>query len=302
MNNDTWAMGWSTQNDEIEVDWNAMFQAYPEVSVHNFHNEFITKVEIPEWAKMDKDYHPTIAERFEIENGDNYSFVVTYASNSTIGGVGFKRIFIVEKSTQKPFQKMKGIWNELKVWSEGISLKITISDDGKLRNAFGAPSTPEIYTCGIVAKIVSLHNDWRKFPNESDYKSVENLKEAMNKISMMQMCSGDIEGEINESRRIIKEQQDMIARLEKNLNKLYEDGADAMNLLEEHGVKVDLGKNEPDDAIVGLKENYCGIDHVYPGQGILIDDPPPSGTLMSTLSPNMPQLKWDDYLVDDSCD
>lgn len=247
MNNDSWT---TALKDEIDVDWNDMFQAYPEISVHNSYNEFITKVEIPDWANMDKNYHPSAAERIGIDDRD-HPLAVTYVPNSTVGGVGFKRIFMVEKSTQKPFQKMKEIWNELKMWNEEqsngevyghrTSLKITISDDGKLRTAFGVPSTTDIY--GIVAKTVSLYNDWRKFPNESDFRSVENLKEAMNRISRMQMSSSQLEAEINESRSLIKEQQDRISDLEGKLNKLYEEGADAMNLLEEHGVKIDAEGN-----------------------------------------------------------
>lgn len=269
MNNDSWATGWASQKDEIDVDWNSMFQAYSEISVHNPHNEFITKVKIPDWANMDKDFHPVNAEKFG--QNDCYPMIVTYAPNTTLG-IGYKRVFIVEKSTDKPFGKMKEMWKELRKRSEekakakdiyssspsipaintvyanmvfrkgyGIPDNITILENGELRGAFGVPETSDIY--GIVYELVSMYNDWRKFPNETEFGSIERLKEAMNKVSRMQMSSSQLEAEINESRRIIKEQQDRISDLEGKLNKLYEDGADAMNLLEEHGVKIDVEGN-----------------------------------------------------------
>ena len=252
-----------------------MFQAYPEISVHNSYNEFITKVEIPTWANMDKDYHPVNAERFG-DHGD-YPLMVTYAPNTTLG-IGYKRVFIVEKSTQKPFGKMKEMWRELRNRSEekaksknsssayipsintvyanlvfpkgyGIPDNITILENGELRSAFGVPATSDVY--GIVYELVAMYNDWRKFPNETEFGSIERLLEAMNKVSRMQMSSTQLEGEINESRDIIKEQQDRISDLEGKLNKLYEDGADAMDLLEEHGVKFDLNGNIKWDAYYG---------------------------------------------------
>lgn len=269
MNNDSWATGWATQNDEIDVDWNDMFQAYPEVSVHNSNNKFITKVKIPDWSKMDKDYHPVTAEKFG--QAEDYPLMVTYAPNTTLG-IGYKRVFIVEKSSQKPFGKMKEMWKELRKRSEekakekdiyssspsipaintvyanmvfrkgyGIPDNITILENGELRSAFGVPETSDIY--GIVYELVSMYNDWRKFPNETEFGSIERLKDAMNKISRMQMSSSQLEAEINESRSIIKEHQDRISDIEGKLNKLYEDGADAMNLLEEHGVKFDSNGN-----------------------------------------------------------
>ena len=312
MNNDIWATGWTSQNDEIAVDWNDMFQAYPEVSIHNSYNEFITKVEIPKWAKMDKDYHPVNAEKFGL-NGD-YPMLVTYAPNSTLG-IGYKRVFIVEKSSQKPFGKMKEMWKELRKRSEekaktkgiyssppsissistayanvvfpkgyGIPDNITILENGELRSAFGVPETSDIY--GIVYELVSMYHDWRKFPNETEFGSIEHLKEAMNKVSRMQMSSSQLEEEINESRSIIKEQQDRISDLEGKLNKLYEDGADAMNLLEEHGVKFDLNGNIKWDTYEGdtisdmiplisnLTSQYFTISDDV-GSGLTISNDPP---------------------------
>ena len=272
-----------------------------ETTMENIANiDFITKVDVPGWANMDKGYHPVVAER--VGHGGSYPMVVTYAPNSTLG-IGFKRVFIVENSTKKPFHKMKEMWNELGIMikenakSKNSSFKnsssshlspsiniiydvtsfpngygspdnITISENGELRSAFGVPSTSDIY--GIIWEIALMYNDWRKFPNEPNFRSIENLKEAVDKISRMQMDAKELEGEIDESRRLIKEHQDRIAKLEGKMNKLYEDGADAMNLLEEHGVKIDNDFNvqfdgdseELDTTMINPFMNYYGSQYI----------------------------------------
>ena len=70
------------------------------------------------------------------------------------------------------------------------------------------------------------------------------------------------------------------------MNKLYEDGADAMNLLEEHGVKIDLNGNIKWDAYEGdtisdmiplisnLTDQYLTIPSEI-GSGLTISNDPP---------------------------
>ena len=72
--------------------------------------------------------------------------------------------------------------------------------------------------------------------------------------------------EIEEYRAEIKESQEKIAKLEKELNEIYEKAADAMNLLEENGVKVDMDgiKAEKDyDGIVEGYADYPCISHMH---------------------------------------
>ena len=76
----------------------------------------------------------------------------------------------------------------------------------------------------------------------------------------MHMSVGGLEESIADARNSIQEYQKRIQALESQMNKLYEDAADAMNLLEEHGVKVDVdGKcqHEQDD------DEYDLFDQLY---------------------------------------
>ena len=189
----------------------------------------LSKIDVPNWADIDDGYRPVTAERIGNTDGD-FFVVVTYSPNSTLGGIGYKRVFIVEKSTQKPFPRTREMWIELrnrsiakqtnkvaatpyvnipvfnsfqKGWN--IPDNITICDKGELRSAFGVPSAGEIY--GIVLELCSIYNDWRKFPNETNYTAIEALKEAKEQIRNMQYHTGEFESEIHESRRIIQDQQ-----------------------------------------------------------------------------------------------
>ena len=135
---------------------------------------------------------------------------------------------------------------------------------------------------------ISLEGTWPEYGETLRHSSqdTERLKEAMNNVGRMQMSSSQLEEEINESRSIIKEQQDRISDLEGKLNKLYEDGADAMNLLEEHGVKIDLNGNIKWDAYEGdtisdmiplisnLTDQYLTIPSEI-GSGLTISNDPP---------------------------
>ena len=108
-----------------------------------------------------------------------------------------------------------------------------------------------------------------------------------------------IEQEIESYRKEIKESQEKIAKLEKELNEICEKAADGMNLLEEHGVKINLDDKNDDDAYDGTIEGYAddlSINHAYPGQGIMIE-PPPSGTMLSTLPPSAFQLSKEELEI-----
>ena len=236
----------------------------------------IKKIAIPNWANIDDGYRPVNAERIG-NTKDDFAVIITYSPTSTLG-IGYKRVFIVEKSTKKPFPRNREMWAELRnrslakqkntlpaspyinipytstVFLKGFNIpdNITISENGELRSAFGVPKTEEIY--GIIFEFGSIYNDWCKFPNETDYAVIEALKEAKNKIRNMQRHANEFESQIEESRQLIKEQQERIAEFEKQMNKMYEEGADAMNLLEEHGVKFNLNGEiqDDDDAFPGL--------------------------------------------------
>jgi hypothetical protein len=146
----------------------------------------------------------------------------------------------------------------------------------------------------VIQDMLVVWDEWREFPNVSDFSMVKRLQQAKKDVAAMQsqMTHKYIEKDIEEYRKEIKESQEKIAKLEKELNEICEKAADGMNLLEEHGVKIDLDEKKAEKDYNGAVEgyaDYCDISHAYPGQGILIE-PPPSGTLLSTLPPEAFQL------------
>jgi hypothetical protein len=98
------------------------------------------------------------------------------------------------------------------------------------------------------------------------------LNEAKKKIKKMQTEVGlkTIETRISDRRNMIQEAQNEIAELEKKLNTIYEEAADAMNLLEEHGVKVDDPEKWEDNS----KFPDCEVTIPYDPSALITLNPP----------------------------
>lgn len=225
----------------------------------------LLSIEVPDWANCDDGYTPTSATEISIVRSIK-SIAVSYRPNTTLG-IGYAKIFILDKDTKKPFSRMTDMWKEVnwrfthgkmslnQIHTGGWAYTIPIvprqesekplynmDEFGRIRNAFGAPKAPELRW--LVAELVEMYQTWRKFPNETDWETIEKLKSAKCDIYAMQMNAQQYEQQIKDARRNIQEYQDKIAEWEKNMNEMYERGADAMNLLEEHGVSIDLDKPE----------------------------------------------------------
>ena len=251
----------------------------------------------PEWVER-IDGHNT--ECFDMDGFDCGVVVACYKPDHTLG-VGFAKAFIFDRKTGKPFPQMKGLWDETKnrLDSNGLDImfraihpECKIDDDGRLTGPFGMPDVHSIL--GVVQEMAIIWNEWRDFPKVEEYSMVRRLIDAWRDIAVMkhETEGKGITREIEEYRAEIKESQEKIAKLEKELNEIYEKAADAMNLLEENGVKVDMDGIKAEKDYDGTVEGYADgliINHAYPGQGIMIE-PPPSGTLMSTLPPSAFQL------------
>lgn len=251
----------------------------------------------PGWVEH-IDGHNT--ECFELGGYDVGVVAACYKPDHTLG-VGFAKVYIVDKKTGQPFPQMKGVWKETKNRDATVKMdamfrslysRCGIDEDGRLSGAFGVPDVVSINN--VIQDMLVVWDEWREFPNVSDFSMVKRLQQAKKDVAAMQsqMTHKYIEKDIEEYRKEIKESQEKIAKLEKELNEICEKAADGMNLLEEHGVKIDLDAKTNDNAYDGTIEGYAdssGICHVQPGHGILIE-PPPSGTLMSTLPPEAFQL------------
>ena len=298
MNQDSWNTEWKYSADEYDLLSKHFTNDELLVTMNNIspYKELST-IDIPDWADIDSGYHPVMAEKLGNTDGD-FAAIITYSPNATLG-IGYKRVFIVERSTKKPFPRTREMWTELRnrslakqknkpiqyintLYSStdlpkgyGIPDNITISENGELRSAFGVPKTNDLF--GIVFEFGSIYNDWCKFPNETDYSVIETLKEAKKRVRNMQLHADGLGAEIEESRRLIKEHQDRIAELEKQMNKMYEEGADALNLLEKHGIQLDLNGIIQDDYdsfdINIMSGMMMPMVSDFSGQYITISDP-----------------------------
>ena len=261
-------------------------------------------VPTPEWVEQIEDHN---AECFDMGGYHCKVMAVCYKPAHTMG-VGFSKVYILDNSTYQPFPQMKGVWKETKHRRENQKMdamyrpmypKCSIEEDGRLSGPFGIPDVPSL--SDVIQDMLIVWDEWKEFPKVETYEMVERLREAKRDVAVMQreMEGNGINKEIEEYRAEIKESQEKIAKLEKELNDICERAADAMNLLEENGVKIDLDDKKDGEDDDGTVDGYAGdlsINHAYPGQGILID-PPPSGTLMSTLPPEAFQLSKEELEI-----
>lgn len=199
-------------------------------------------IPMPSWASEENGCVPHKA--IQVGNG----IVVEYKPIRTMGS-GYAKIYIVGKDNDQPFPRMKEIWEEThRIWSQNNPDALvggTIAPTGEIRDQYGSNAPSFTILHGFLLNMNILYSNWKYFPNAKSYKKVEELKQALESVRAMDGSASYIENDIKDLREQIKSRQDEIAEREKQLNDLYETAADAMNLLEENGVKVDAkGKVE----------------------------------------------------------
>lgn len=107
----------------------------------------------------------------------------------------------------------------------------------------------------IVYEMSNLYYEWSMFPNEDTYEEVAKLISAKGKSDRVNRFHEEkkYEDRIKELREEIVSLQKEIKENEEDLNRLYEEAADGMNLLEEKGYKkmIDspLKEREEDDRL-----------------------------------------------------
>lgn len=191
-------------------------------------------------------------------------FVVKYDPNTLSGDWdwGFVKIYAAGGMNEPPFAQMKGIWKDIYEGKKTHSITYDITEDGRIYNELGEfPSDDNIR--GAIYDIGSLYDDWRDFPNAKDWDTVCKLHEAKMAVDNLRVEEkyGHEQKNIDNLRKKIKEIQTQIAEAEKSLNEMYEKAADGMNLLEEHGIAVNLDEEpkEPEKILVN-----CDIASIYP--------------------------------------
>lgn len=211
-----------------------------------------TDIVPPEWLEPIEGYH--IAWCRKRDNGRfGDCLVVGYHVNDFCSGDpnGFAMVYVLEDKDvsswmEKPFCQMKGIWKELYEDKRTHSVTYEITEDGRIYNdMMGFPSDDNIRDA--IYDIGQMYDDWKDFPNAPDWDTVVKLHEARQAVDQMRVETkhGWMQKDIEKYRKEIKEAQEEIARVERNLNEMYEKAADGMNLLEQYGVKVNLDE-EPE--------------------------------------------------------
>ena len=194
-------------------------------------------IPVPEWAEKFDGFRE---EAYELGTNPR-AIVVQYIPTTTLG-VGFTMIHIVDSKFGGRVPMMDAMYKVLHDAPHEHALAVeneyTITEGGLIRGAFGCPSVGIL--SNIVSALISLYYEWVDFPDETDYEMVKKLQQARMKVIAMnqQVNSKDIEKRIEKQRRKIQDAQESIAELEKELTGIYEEAADSLNLLEEHGVDV----------------------------------------------------------------
>ena len=194
-------------------------------------------IPVPEWVEKFDGFRE---EAYELGTNPR-AIVVQYIPTTTLG-VGFTMIHIVDSKFGGRVPMMDAMYKVLHDAPREHALVVeneyTITEGGLIRGAFGCPNVGILSS--IVAALISLYYEWVDFPDETDYEMVKKLQQARMKVIAMnqQVNSKDIERRIENQRRKIQDAQESIAELEKELTSIYEEAADSLNLLEEHGVDV----------------------------------------------------------------
>ena len=192
-------------------------------------------IPVPEWVEK---FDGFSEEAYELGITPR-TIVVQYVPTTTLG-VGFTMIHLVDSKFGGRVPMMDSMYKVLHD-SQGETIsgnEYTITEGGIIRGAFGCPNVGILST--IVATLRSIYYEWVDFPNETDYEMVKKLQQARMKVIDMnhQVNSKEIEKGIEKYRRKIQDAQESISKLEKELTSIYEEAADALNLLEEHGVDI----------------------------------------------------------------
>lgn len=173
------------------------------------------------------------------------------------------------------FPQMDGIYSELSKMRDYWVNGFRVSPDGRITDAVLGGGPNQDHVKAVADSIMALYDRWKQFPTADNWELVGQLEEALNDVQRMKNEEkyGDIKQNIEKLREVIKRAQDDISKLEGSLTAIYEKAADGMNLLEEHGVKVELDETEPElDNITSgeyvgfariMEDNY-GTCHVLP--------------------------------------
>ena len=184
----------------------------------------------------------------------------------------FTRLYLVEKNGQ-PVPYMKDMWRELgKIFANQSPPAYEIDSEGRLTHCKMIVKAKEIWP--ILKDVITMWGQWKNFPTINELDTVRKLidgQKAIDKFKSEESHSW-IANQIKEAQETIKAEQEKIVKLEKSLNEIYEQAADAMNLFEENGIQADMdGDGEPRKANPSLNIdsiiNDLDFGSLYPWSG-----------------------------------
>lgn len=187
------------------------------------------KVDIsnPEFIEEHPGY---IAHSYKICGHSN--IVLTRYHATSITNLDFDSFTVIDEKTDGKFKASDFLMVEV---SKIIDNGIKVNRECQFRGAFGALSDSEVMT---VANVIQNYYDaWKSFPNETSYDTVLQCHQSLGKIQRMKSeeSGGWIKTRIEEAREEMKRLREQIEKYEKEENQIYEEAADAMNMLEEKG-------------------------------------------------------------------
>ena len=185
---------------------------------------------IPDWVEWFSGYGIKSCERY-MDWIDEF-MVVTHVDDTNNG---FMRAYVLEGG--KPFKHMDELWRRLE------TIGHFYVKDGRIYGtaAMSSPPDPDMVN-DVLSYLKTWHDAWLKFPNAPTWEIVERLRDALSAVDAIkeEEQHGHVRKRIEKIRASIKNEQEEIMSIERNLTSMYERAAEGMNLLEEYGVKVDL--------------------------------------------------------------
>ena len=164
---------------------------------------------------------------------------------------GFAVIYLMEKELGNggnliPCRMMRAVWSRAGREPRNFMNTYILDSTGKVFGKDGCmPSDEEISDCAYV--MLRYYERWYRFPFESDWDTVCELCQAQDKVANLnrEICSHKLKDEVERARETIADLRRRISAMEEELNGLYEDAADGLNFLEEHGYTMEIAEAAP---------------------------------------------------------
>ena len=231
------------------------FDDFAENSANLTKISILSPTSTPEFIEQKPWY---ISRSYEISGYSN--IILTRYKATSINVVDYDYLTLIDNKTKCKFNASDSL---VRYACTLMDNGVNINSECQLRSTFGSLSDIEI---ACIANVISnCYDSWKFFPNETSYDNVLRLLRLIEKIQMMKFSesTGEIKNQIDLARAEIDRQRKYIAELEKKENEMYDQAADAMNILEENGYDPDKVLRDnfystvgwDNDTIVGWEDN-----------------------------------------------